>query len=54
MQYRPLGNSGINASVIGLGTWVLGGGRVWGADPDDNESIRTIHAALDADRKSVV
>jgi len=48
MQYRPLGNSGISASVIGLGTWVLGGGRVWGADPDDNESIRTIHAALDA------
>lgn len=48
MQYRPLGNSGISASVIGLGTWVLGGGSVWGPDPDDNESIRTIHAALDA------
>jgi aryl-alcohol dehydrogenase-like predicted oxidoreductase len=48
MKYRPLGNSGISASVIGLGTWVLGGGRVWGPDPDDQESIRTIQAALDA------
>jgi methylglyoxal reductase len=35
------------ASRIGLGTWVLGGGRVWGRDPDDAESIRVIHAALD-------
>lgn len=48
MNTRPLGNSGMQASVIGLGTWVLGGGLAWGADPDDAESIRTIHAALDA------
>ena len=48
MRTRTLGNSGIEASVIGLGTWVLGGGSVWGADADDNESIATIHAALDA------
>ena len=30
MQYRTLGKSGIRASIIGLGTWVTGGGRVWG------------------------
>ncbi len=48
MQLRPLGSSGIQASVIGLGTWVTGGGTVWGENPDDAESIRTIHAALDA------
>jgi methylglyoxal reductase len=47
MQYRALGNSGINASVIGLGAWVMGGGTWWGKDPDDRESISTIHAALD-------
>lgn len=48
MQYRNLGASGIEASIVGLGTWVTGGGEVWGADPDDQESIRAIHAALDA------
>jgi methylglyoxal reductase len=47
MQTRPLGNSGLNASIIGLGTWVLGGGQIWGKDTDDAESIRAIQAALD-------
>jgi aryl-alcohol dehydrogenase-like predicted oxidoreductase len=27
----------IEASVVGLGTWVLGGGSAWGEDPDDQE-----------------
>jgi methylglyoxal reductase len=48
MKTRPLGNSGWHASVVGLGAWVLGGGTVWGQETDDQESIRTIHAALDA------
>ncbi len=48
MNLRPLGPSGLQASVVGLGTWVLGGGTAWGPDPDDQESIRAIHAALDA------
>lgn len=47
MQHRPLGNSQIKASVIGLGAWVLGGGQLWGQDTDDPESIRTIQTALD-------
>lgn len=47
MQYQPLGHSGINASTIALGTWVLGGGIPWGDNPDDAESIRLIQTALD-------
>ena len=46
MQYRMLGNSGIEASVVGLGTWVTGGGQMWNG-VDDNESVRAINVALD-------
>lgn len=46
MQYRPLGQSGISASVVGLGTWVMGG-WMWGG-ADEADSIRAIHASLDA------
>lgn len=46
MQYRSLGSSGIEASVVGLGTWAIGG-WMWGGT-DEQESIRAIHAALDA------
>jgi methylglyoxal reductase len=48
MRYLKLGNLGIEASVVGLGAWVLGGGSIWGADTDDNESVATVRAALDA------
>ena len=34
--------------MVGLGAWVMGGGAFWGANPDDTESIATIHAAIDA------
>lgn len=47
MKKRTLGPSGIDASVIGLGTWVTGGGPWWG-DADEAESIRAIQATLDA------
>jgi len=47
MEQRHLGNSGLMVSVLGLGCWPLGGGWGWG-DQDEQESIRTIHAALDA------
>ena len=42
MQYRALGNSGIDASIIGLGTWATG------VDADEKSSIQIIHGALDA------
>lgn len=45
MEYRALGQSGIRASAIGLGTWVMGG-WMWGG-ADEATSIRAIHAALD-------
>ncbi len=40
MQYRRLGKSGIDASIVGLGTYVTGHG-------DDKESIKGIQTALD-------
>lgn len=47
MRFRQLGNTDMKVSVIGSGTWAIGGGPWWG-DTDDAESTRTIHAALDA------
>ena len=46
MIYRNLGNSGFEASVIALGTWVMGG-WMWGG-AEEQESINAIHASLDA------
>ena len=46
MRFRKLGQSGIEASVVGLGAWAIGG-WMWGGT-DESESIRAIHAALDA------
>ncbi|HVT30878.1 MAG TPA: aldo/keto reductase [Lacipirellulaceae bacterium] len=46
MKTRPLGKSNIEASVIGFGAWAIGG-WTWGGT-DDEESIRAIHAFLDA------
>ena len=45
MQYRALGSSGIQASVVGLGTWAIGG-WMWGGT-DEPAAIRAIQAALD-------
>lgn len=46
MEYRTLGNSDLKVSVVGLGTWAIGG-DFWGT-VDDKESIRSIQAAIDA------
>lgn len=50
---RRLGRSGIEVSAIGMGCWAIGGplwhaGQPFGwGEVDDDESIRTIHRALD-------
>lgn len=45
METRTLGQSGVAVSVLGLGTWPMGG--EWWGGADDAESVRTIHRALD-------
>ena len=45
---RQLGNSDLEISRIGVGTWAIGGPWQWGWGPqDDATSLRTIHQALD-------
>jgi aryl-alcohol dehydrogenase-like predicted oxidoreductase len=45
MQTRFIGASGIEASVVGLGTWAIGG-WMWGGT-DEASSVAAIRAALD-------
>ncbi|HMN26733.1 MAG TPA: aldo/keto reductase [Caldilineaceae bacterium] len=47
MEYRRLGKTELQVSVLALGCWPFAGGRYWG-DQDDADSIATVHAALDA------
>ena len=47
MKMRYIGTTDIEASVVSLGAWAIGGGPWWGAS-DTAESIGAIHAALDA------
>lgn len=48
MNTRQLGNDGPEISEIGLGGWAMGGPGKFGWGPqDDQDSIRTIHKAMD-------
>ncbi|WP_031167400.1 aldo/keto reductase, partial [Streptomyces durhamensis] len=49
LPLRPLGTSGLDISVIGLGAWSFGGDGwrfTWGAQ-DDRRSIETVHRAVE-------
>ena len=59
MQKRTLGKSNLEVGALGLGCWAIGGPWTWDqpgrepypagwGDTDDDESIRAIHAALEA------
>jgi aryl-alcohol dehydrogenase-like predicted oxidoreductase len=45
MEYRRLGRTDMAVSAIGFGAWAIGG--FWGT-VDDEESMRALHAAVDA------
>jgi aryl-alcohol dehydrogenase-like predicted oxidoreductase len=45
MEHTRIPDLPVDASRVGLGTWAMGGYQ-WGGT-DDDESVRTIHAALD-------
>ncbi len=46
MKMRPLGQSGIEASAVALGTWAIGG-WMWGGT-EDKAAVDAIHAGIDA------
>jgi aryl-alcohol dehydrogenase-like predicted oxidoreductase len=49
MQTRALGNSGLELTVVGLGTWAMGGGDWafgWG-DQDEKQAVAAIVRAVD-------
>ena len=49
LETAPLGRSGLSITRVGLGAWAIGGGDwsfAWGPQ-DDDDSVRTIHAAVD-------
>lgn len=48
MELRPLGNSDLRISPIGLGAWAMGGDGVFGWGPqDDAESVAAIHRSVE-------
>ncbi len=46
MKYTKLTDSDIEVSRLVMGCWAIGGGYTWG-EQDDEDSIKTIHTALD-------
>ena len=46
MKYLKLGSSDLNASVVGMGAWAIGGGASWGSHVDDDLAIATIEKAF--------
>ncbi len=48
MKFRTLGKSDIEASVVAMGAWAIGGGASWGDKIADGEAKNTIAAAFDS------
>lgn len=46
METRKIGKSQLDASVLSMGSWAIGGGSWWGEN-DDEMSIRAIHKSLE-------
>lgn len=46
MQYRTLGNTDLNVSVVAMGCWAIAGDNTWGHQ-DRDDAIAAIRAALD-------
>jgi len=46
MQYRKLGTSELNVSVVGMGTWAIGGDFF--GEVEEQQAVSAIQAALDA------
>ena len=46
MEYRQLGKSDLNVSVIGYGAWGIGGEPFWSTEGEES-SIRSIEKAID-------
>ncbi|MFN2109624.1 MAG: aldo/keto reductase [Anaerolineae bacterium] len=46
MEYRKLGKSNLEVSVITMGCWAIAGDRMWGPQ-DEADAIGALHAAVD-------
>lgn len=46
MEYRTLGMSDLDVSVITMGCWAIAGGRVWG-EQDETAAIEALRTAVD-------
>jgi myo-inositol catabolism protein IolS len=46
MQYRKMGRSDVEISVMTMGCWALAGGRTWGPQ-DEEDAIAALKAAVD-------
>jgi len=46
METRKIGKSQLDASVLSMGSWAIGGGSWWGEN-DDEISIKAIHKSLE-------
>jgi len=51
MDYRELGDSGVEVSEVGFGAWVIG--TDWWGDRDESDALEMVEYALDAFRDSM-